>query len=158
MTHQEITNLLDKLMTLWNTRDYPLACEIYADDYQGLDVTDQTRIRGPEGSARQLQRFVAAFPDLNFQVEQTLIQDHQVAVYWCARGTHQGTLLNIPATGRIVEINGVTMLRVADGKIKTGVHLWDMAALLRTIGLLPELERKPPLDTLSLKDALTICG
>lgn len=158
MTREEIVNLVERLYSLWNTHNFTLARELYTDDYCGIDMTGHTRVKGPEGVVLQLERFCRAFPDLVFSNEETILENDRVALYWTARGTHNGTLLNIPPTGRRVEINGVSMLRVVNGKIAQSVHLWDMAGLLRELGLLPELEARAPLDPISLKDALTICG
>ncbi len=150
-------NVLERLMTMWNSHDFTLATEVYADDYRGLDVTDKTLVRGPSGVVRQLERFYSAFPDLVFHPEQTIVEGDQVASYWSARGTHRGSILNIPPTGRRVHVHGISLLCIQNGKILKGVHLWDMAGMLRSLGLLPELEKRAPLDAISLKDALTIC-
>lgn len=149
--------LLERLMQLWNSHDTASAAEIYAPNYVGIDVTDHTRVNGPEGVGKQLERFYRAFPDLVFKAEETVFEENRAVMYWTARGTHHGMLLNIPPTGRRVRVNGVSMLRIESGKIVHATHLWDMAALLRMIGLLPELEKRAPLDPISLKDALTIC-
>lgn len=156
-TREQVMDLIDNLMAMWNSHDPSRAAEIYANEYRALDVTDQTLVRGPEGVARQLQRFSKAFPDLVFQGEETILERDRVAIHWSARGTHQGSILNIPPTGRRVHIHGVSMLCVENGKFSKGVHLWDMAGLLRAIGLLPELEKRAPLDASVLQDALTIC-
>jgi steroid delta-isomerase-like uncharacterized protein len=158
VTREEVMNIVERLYLMWNTQNFSLAPELYTEDYCGVDITDHSRVNGPEGVVRQLERFCRAFPDLMFSNEETILENDRVALYWTAHGTHQGTLLNIPPTGRHVQVNGVSMLRLANGKITHSVHLWDLAGLLRELGLLPELEARAPLDTMSLKDALTICG
>lgn len=155
-TREVTMNLIDRLLNMWNSQNYDGASELYAEDYRGVDVTDHTRLYGPAAVARELERLCRAFPDLVFSKEHTIHENDRVALYWSARGTHQGTVLNIPATGRSVVVNGVTLLRVTDGKITQGVHLWDMAGLLRDLGLLPELSYRPPTDAVTFKDAFTI--
>ena len=58
---------------------------------------------------------------------------------WTARGTRRGPLLNIPATGRQVEVRGVSVLTYRERKLFRALYLWDLAGLLRDIGLLPSL-------------------
>ncbi len=157
LTREQKQVLVEKLITMWNSHDLSNAAELYAENYRGIDVTDQSRVVGPEGVAKQLGRFYVAFPDLVFHCEETVLDENRLCMYWTARGTHRGTLMNIPSTGRRVRVNGVSMISLEQGNIVHGVHLWDMAALLRSIGLLPELERRAPLDTITLQDALTIC-
>jgi hypothetical protein len=47
--------------------------------------------------------------------------------------------MNIPPTGRSVEIRGVSMLTIKDNQVQRGLYIWDVAGLLRALGLLPEL-------------------
>ncbi len=158
ISREQVVNLIDRLYAMWNSQDFSLAGEIYTEDFRGFDITDQSRINGLEGVKRQLERFYRAFPDLVFANVETIFENDRVALYWTARGTHNGTMMNIPPSGRSVHVNGVSLLRVEGGRFARSVHLWDLAALLREIGLLPELEQRLPLDDMSLKDALTICG
>lgn len=157
VSREQVMKLVDEMYALWNSQNLSAAGEVYTLDYSGFDVTDQSRANGVEGVTKQLERFYRAFPDLYFSNEEAVLDGDRVSLFWSARGTHKGTMLNIPPTGRTVNVNGVSLLRIAEGKIARGVHLWDLAALLRDIGLLPALEKRHPLDPVSLKDALTIC-
>lgn len=155
-TREESIRLIDRLLSMWNSQNYSMAHQLYAEDYLGVDVTDQSRLNGPDAVARELERLCKAFPDLAFRKEHAIFENDRVALYWSARGTHQGTILNIPATGRTARVNGVTLLRVADGKFAQAVHLWDMAGLLRDLGLLPELDYRTPEEPIALHDAMTL--
>jgi hypothetical protein len=64
---------------------------------------------------------------------------------------HAGSFLQIPATNRSVTVRGISMLSVRDGKITRGIHLWDLAGLLRDVNLLPNLPGSSP-DADSLPD------
>jgi steroid delta-isomerase-like uncharacterized protein len=111
----------------------------YAPDYEGIDVGEAAPQRGPEGVRRMMAHYWGAFPDLQFSQNEIILQEGQAALFWTARGTHQGRLLNIPPTGHPVVVEGVSLLTVQDNKITRGYYIWDMAGLLRNIGLLPEL-------------------
>lgn len=41
---------------------------------------------------------------------------------WVNRGTHKGEFMGVPATGKEVEIQGITIYRIAAGTI---VEMWD---------------------------------
>jgi hypothetical protein len=47
--------------------------------------------------------------------------------------------MRIPPTGRSIAVRGTSVLTVESGKIIRGLYVWDVAGLLRSIGLLPEL-------------------
>ena len=149
-------NLTERLMALWNSHSKTGLTELYTADFAGLDVTDRTRVTGIEGLSRRLERIWQAFPDLKFDCAPPIEQDNRIALYWVARGTQQGIVLNIPPTGRKVAIHGLTLLRVQDDKINQSIQLWDMAGLLRDLGLLPELDYRAPQEPLSLKDLLPL--
>lgn len=52
-------------------------------------------------------------------------------------GTHQGTFMGIPATGRRIAVKGVVIDRVVDGKWKDSRIMMDDLALLQQLGALP---------------------
>ncbi len=137
--NQKISSLVAALLSAWNSHDHEMIASFYAPDYEGIDVAWATPRFGPEGVRQTVARYLAAFPDLHFTEEATLIQGTRAALFWVARGTHQGKLLNIPATGREINVRGVSLLTIIEDKITHSLHLWDVAGLLRNLNLLPEL-------------------
>ena len=63
----------------------------------------------------------------------------QVAVFWRMSAVHEGPFLQIPPTHQSVEIHGTGLFIVRDEQITRGVHLWDLAGLLRAVNLPPDL-------------------
>ncbi|RPJ20500.1 MAG: ester cyclase [Chloroflexi bacterium] len=123
----------------WNSRDIEKVISFYSPDYIGDDVGQASLLRGHEGLHAMLENYWMAFPDLQFTVTDTVIQGSRVATIWVAEGTHQGTIMNIPPTGHKVEVRGVSVIDVEDGLIVRGQYIWDLAGMLRHMGLLPEL-------------------
>ena len=128
-----------ELFNAWNAHDVERVMALYAPDYEGVDVGQATPEHGPDGKRDAVQVYLRAFPDLYFHTEDTIVEQGRAVVSWIARGTHHGSLMHIPPTGRTVHVRGVTILSIADGKILSGVYIWDVAGMLREIGLLPEL-------------------
>jgi steroid delta-isomerase-like uncharacterized protein len=58
-----------------------------------------------------------SFPDLHFTVEEIIAEGDKVAYRWTARGTHQGEYEGIAPTGKIITQTGITIIRLADGKV-----------------------------------------
>jgi predicted ester cyclase len=50
-----------------------------------------------------MARYLRAFSDLYFTEEATLTQDDRIALFWTARGTHRGKMMNIPPIEYIKE-------------------------------------------------------
>lgn len=149
-------NVGKRLLEMLNSHNAAMVSEIYAPDFSGMDITDQSRLEGPQGIASRLERLWRAFPDLIFDTAEPIAQGDRIAVYWVARGTQQGTVLNIPPTGRRVAIHGVSLMRVNNDKIAQCIFVWDMAGLLRDLGLLPELAYRTPVVPPTFQDAVAL--
>ncbi|MSP12069.1 MAG: ester cyclase [Chloroflexi bacterium] len=135
----QIAKLVTALLEAWNTHDIDHISTFYAPEYVGIDVADAQPQSGIGGIRHMLQRYFHAFPDMHFSLDATVTEDERVALFWTAHGTHQGKLMNIPPTGREIRVRGVSYLTVKQGKICHAEYIWDVAGLLRAIGLLPRL-------------------
>ena len=58
-----------------------------------------------------------------------------VAVRWSVRGTHHGPLDALGATGKEVNLTGVSFLRIVAGKIAEVWSNWDALGLLQQLGV-----------------------
>ena len=134
----DIAAIVQSLLAAWNSHDPQRAAAFYADDYVGEDVAHGKAQHGPSDRIRVLESYVCGFPDLHF-VGDVLVEHERAVLIWTMQGTHRGRFMNIPATGRAVTVRGVSVLHFRAGKIVSGTNIWDVAGLLRALGLLPEL-------------------
>ena len=74
--------------------------------------------------------YLNAFPDLYVTADDIVLEGDKAAVRWTFKGTHNGDLTGLPATGRPVRYTGITMYRFADGKIVEMWWDWDMLAMM----------------------------
>jgi steroid delta-isomerase-like uncharacterized protein len=133
-------NLPTQLLKAWNDHDLPRIASFYAPDFVGLDVNRPAPYYGPEGARGAAQAVFAIFPDLLVEGDCLVTEgDGRMAALWTARGTHSGGPMSIPATGRKVSLRGASFFEITDGRIVRAQHLWDLAGLLRSLGLLPDL-------------------
>jgi steroid delta-isomerase-like uncharacterized protein len=135
----EIAHLITQLLEAWNAHDVEGVTALHAIEYEGMDVAQPTLQHGHHGIRQTVRRYLRAFPDLHFTNEEMVVQGDRVVLVWTAQGTHRGPLMNIPATGRTVELRGVSLLTVRDNKVQQAMYFWDVAGFLRAIGLLPNL-------------------
>ncbi|HZI91042.1 MAG TPA: ester cyclase [Thermoleophilaceae bacterium] len=89
---------------------------------------------GVEGVRRFFAMFRDAMPDVEVTIAELIVDGDRAAVATTIRGTHTGDLLGLPATGRRVEVIGVDMVRVLDGKIVEHRGLTDTVGLMRQLG------------------------
>lgn len=72
---------------------------------------------GLDGARKHVLGVRQTYPDLHITVEQQIAEGDWVATRITVRGTHQGEWMGIKPTGKKVEITGVNLDRVVDGKI-----------------------------------------
>jgi steroid delta-isomerase-like uncharacterized protein len=75
-----------------------------------------------------------AFPDIRIGIDFTLAEDDKVAARWTATATHKGSFLGYAATGRAINVSGVSIMRIAGGKIVEAWDTWDQLGLMVQIG------------------------
>jgi steroid delta-isomerase-like uncharacterized protein len=131
--------LFQRLVEALNAHDIDGVVDCHATDFKGVDVSEAQPQSGLGSVRLSLARYLEAFPDLVYTPEEIISAGNSLAVVWNARGTHLGTWANIPPSGRPVTIRGISRLKVAEGKIIQTLTVWDVAGLLRAIGLLPHL-------------------
>lgn len=131
--------LAAQLTDAWNSHDPERVAALCAPDYEGENVGEPAPHRGPAGMAASVAAYLAAFPDLHFTVEESVVQGERVAQVWAAQATHRGPLMSIPATHRRIAVRGASVLTFKAGQLYRAVYIWDVAGLLRDMGLLPEL-------------------
>lgn len=131
--------LIAQLVETWNSHDPALVAQRYSDDCHILDVAIAQPLSGRLGVQGMFAAYYHAFPDLEITPDDVIVTGERVALFWTARGTHQGPILNIPASGRRVETRGVNRLLLRDGQVIETLTIWDVAGMLRGLGLLPDL-------------------
>ena len=85
----------------------------------------------------------AAFPDTVHIIEDQIAEGDKVVTRLRGRATFTGEILGIPPNGKVVEITGISIHRIADGKL---VEHWanaDLLSFMQQLGALPAPEQAP---------------
>ena len=99
------------------------------------------RSEGLAGDLQDAKGWRQAFPDGQYTVDQVIAEGDRVVVQFTGRGTNTGTGNGLPATGKRIEVTGVTIFRIANGKIVEEWTEYNMLGLLRQLGLAPAREQ-----------------
>jgi steroid delta-isomerase-like uncharacterized protein len=92
--------------------------------------------KGMEGAKAAHRIMLAGFPDYQTIIDDLIAEADKVAVRITMSGTHTGSFMGIPATGKHVSFTGMYIARIVDGKI---VEHWgeeDGVSLLQQLGVL----------------------
>jgi steroid delta-isomerase-like uncharacterized protein len=131
--------IAQQIIDAWNTRTDDIILPFYSYDYVVEDITAGRIREGWEGMRQWTKSVFTAFPNLQYTLVDHVENDGKLVLHWLAKGNHQGPLMRIPATGKNVFIHGMSILTFENDKIKSGQVMWDLAGVLRQIGLLPSI-------------------
>lgn len=113
---------------------FELAEQLYAKDFANHGIHRDISLQEDQEA---LKGWHQAFPDVAIVPKKLIAEGDLVVIYWIARGTNTGTGNGLPATGKKVEQAGITIWRIADGKIKEEWSAFDQLSMMRQLGLLP---------------------
>jgi steroid delta-isomerase-like uncharacterized protein len=129
---------------LCNARRLDVADQIFSEDC----VTHQLRSgvsaeparRGPQEIKEHVSGWLMSFPDLRFNIEQTITEQDRIVSQLVMEGTHQGTWMGIAPTGKRLQIRMITIHRIANGKITEDWVLVESLGFFQQLGVLPTTE------------------
>ncbi|MBI4493819.1 MAG: ester cyclase [Chloroflexi bacterium] len=94
-------------------------------------------IHGREAFKELLHQVYAGLPDGETTVDEVIAEGDKVVVRWTARGTHQGELMGVPPTGRHLAWTGITIYRLAGGKVVEELGVGDSLGMFQQLGVIP---------------------
>jgi steroid delta-isomerase-like uncharacterized protein len=95
------------------------------------DVTGLTDVR------QVVEMLRSAVADMHQTIEDMVAEGDKVACRYSGRGTHQGELMGVAATGKGITITGIGIYRIANGKIQEEWDYSDMLGLMQQLGVVP---------------------
>jgi len=110
--------------------------ELVAPDFVELDPMPG-QAQGVEGLKHVLEMLFTAFPDLHWSIEEQVAEGDKVVSRYIWRGTHQGDFLDIPATGKRVEVPVIVIDRVVNGKLTDSRMIMDQLTMMQQLGVTP---------------------
>jgi predicted ester cyclase len=101
----------------YNGGDVRLYDECYTDDFVHHSKTIHDIAPGGDGERESMLRFRAAIPDACFEILDLVAEGDRVAARLRITGTPRGEFGDIGATGEPIDIHGLALFRVRDGRI-----------------------------------------
>jgi steroid delta-isomerase-like uncharacterized protein len=122
---------------IWNQGRYELVDELLHPNAlaHGLREGGQP-VRGPEELKMFQRAFRAGFPDIHIDIDDLVVEDEKVAARFTARATHRGDFFGVAATGREINVSGMCLVVIRDGRMVEAWNQYDLLGILRQIGAL----------------------
>ena len=131
--------IAENWISAWNSHDPDKLTAIFTADVTYEDVPFSAVNHG----SAELRKFAASefegVPDLRVELANSSIQDGHGSIEWTFSGTDAG----IFKTGKKFSVRGVSIVTVKNGKISRNLDYYDVATLMKQVGLLPPEDSAP---------------
>lgn len=119
--------------------DLALADEFIATNFVRYGSTGT--LEGLDNFKQFVKKLLFGFPDMHFTYEEIIEQGDKLAIRYTFNGTHKGTYLGVPATGKNLKVDGIAIYHFVDGKIQEIWDSLDLLGLLQQLGVVPALRQ-----------------
>ena len=111
------------------------------DEFMSANITEHNPFpgQGPgvEGFKKGMSDFRQAFPDLRIVVDDIFADGEKVVARTTMKGTHKGTFMNTPPTGKQISVEGIDIVRMSVGKAVEHWGIFDALTMMQQIGAIP---------------------
>ena len=135
------SELLDYYVERYNAGDLEAVMDLYAED--AVQLMPEGIVQGRAVIRDRLAQELNGFTDVEWTVESFVEQGDSFADEWIFRGTHTAPFplpdgTELPPTGKRIEIRGMELVRMRDGKIVVDNLYYDNLGIAAQLGLLPQ--------------------
>lgn len=135
MTRDEMIDFCRRWQEALNQRDFNTLGELSSETAE-LESPMAGHATGCEAVIRASEGIFSIFPDAALTFEAPIIDDTRIAVVAEVSGTHGGSFMGLPPTGKSMRFKLVFLLDVPDRQIVRDRRLYDFTGLLVQIGVL----------------------
>jgi steroid delta-isomerase-like uncharacterized protein len=125
--------IAEKWVAAWNSHSPDKMLPLYTGDVFYEDVAFGEVSHG----SAELRKFAASefegVPDLEIKLQRAYVHGGHGTIEWIFSGTDKGVF----KTGKKFSVRGVSVIDVRDGKISRSLDFYDVATMMRQVGLLP---------------------
>jgi steroid delta-isomerase-like uncharacterized protein len=125
----------------YNEKDWKQVKASITPDFRYEEMATARKATGADATIELWKGWGDALPDSRAEFRDAYVADHGTVVLemtW--KGTHRGPLQTpagpIAATGRQIDVPACMIVGVEDGKARSTRHYFDMATLLRQLGVI----------------------
>jgi steroid delta-isomerase-like uncharacterized protein len=136
MAPSDLDGFVRKVIDVYNSHDLARFDALITDDC--VLVRNGIEARGREEVKRVLAKIYSAMPDIEYRIDDVIASGDKLALRWSGSGTHRGEYLGVPATGRVLSYDGITVYERRGDLLQ---RIWVTANL---IGLLRQLTARAP--------------
>ena len=131
--NSEGQKVVDGIEKAWNNKDWDALEANHSPDW--IDHTSPEGMNDLNALKGLFSVFTAGFPDLKMKINKVISDGVDVSYFYVITGTHNGEFMGIPATGKSVNFNGMTMLKVNAGQCGEAWGVLDQMTMMQQLGV-----------------------
>src|SRR5919199_858423 len=129
---------IESYIEAWNRHDTAALLEWFTPDAVYTDYALGESHHGHDDIKAFLDSMEANFSsDYRFELLTSVADEAAYAYEWIVRGTHDRGSEQMPASGKPLEIHGVSIGTLQQGKIREHRDYWNLTEFLTQAGLMP---------------------
>lgn len=124
-------SVVNNYMAAWNAHQATRAADYLANDVVYYDAAAGTPVTGKEKAEKEvIGAFIKAVPDLTWKMTSKPVYNQDtIAFQWTFSGTNRGEWAGSPATNNPIKFEGVSFIKVSNGKITWQGDYYDSKKL-----------------------------
>jgi steroid delta-isomerase-like uncharacterized protein len=140
-TNGKVDKNIKMYSTVWDEIINKGELDLFNEDNFDANITlimSPENVVGIEAAKEFYSNYITGFSNVEFTVKNIFGQDDKLVKHWNFKGTHTGDFFGIPASGKSVDINGVTLATMKNGKIAQEQDFLDNMVFLSQLGLVSD--------------------
>ncbi|XYQ53400.1 ester cyclase [Pectobacterium carotovorum] len=135
MSIQKNKEIFNTFVDFINTSDSTLASEIISDAVVFYVPGQVEPLSGIKGYMQILNMMKGGFPDIQWSIEEIVVEENAIAARFLMTGTHQGPFWGVQPTGIKINAKASNFYKIKDGKIVEEYGQPDIFSILQQLGV-----------------------
>ena len=138
MTTESTKQIMQRFLEFINSASEKLAAELISPKAVFHVPGRPEPMIGPNGYLAIIAMMRSGFPDIQWTLEEMIVEGDRVAARFIMRGTHDGAFFGVPPTGKKIEVQAMNFYRLSGEQFIEEYGQPDLLGLMQQIGAIPK--------------------
>jgi len=134
LTEEDAKALLEPYLEIFNEGNLAVVEEVIDPNYVLHHCNFPEDLVGIDRFKGWVTDNATGFPEFELTFDEIIVKDDKIVTLWTAAGTNTGPLGNLPPTGKKVQVSGLAISRIADGKFAEEWVYFNMLDFYQQLG------------------------
>lgn len=121
---------------VWNQGRLESIDELATPDAKSYGFPQPESVLTRDEFREYVMEFRRSFTHIHLSVDETVAEGERVAVRWTGTMQHTGSGLGFAPTGKVVNVHGMSLMHLRDGKICAGWNALDLGSVVMFLSAL----------------------